>query len=264
MTDVTADKTPIIKAMPAINRRTTLDKYRGIILSIALFIVLDASVLTMNFFISFQVAEDAEAVNVAGRQRMLSQRIMKSLLETQANLQSINLTSMAKPIKELENSSSLFQRTLDAFVQGKNTLGTSGKEITLTAVKDEKTIAVLRQTLEEWQPLYQAINNAIVNIDDAEFERASLGINKAVELGQGSNLTLLALMNDLTNDLEQVAFSKASLLRWIQTVGILLAVLNFFIIMRHFIRQLRDSDKKIAAAQKETTQILENVDEGLF
>ena len=55
-------------------------KYRGIIISVALFLLLDASVLLLNFYISFEIADDAESVNIAGRQRMLSQRTMKSYL----------------------------------------------------------------------------------------------------------------------------------------------------------------------------------------
>jgi len=265
MTD-TKTHTHLLKETP--NKKSTkidFDKYRGIIISIALFIVLDASVLTMNFFISFQVAEDAEAVNVAGRQRMLSQRIMKSLLDSQASVNDITREkAITAPLEELKKSSALFEKTLQAFQQGGNTLGTSGNDITLTAVSGEKSLNALRQADELWQPLYSAINAVSTSIDNNISSQVTVQMNKAVELGQTNNLVLLTLMNDLTNDLEQVAFSKASLLRWIQTVGILLAVLNFFIIMRHFIAQLRDSDKKIAAAQKETSQILDNVDEGLF
>ena len=71
-------------------------------------------------------------------------------------------------------------------------------------------------------------------------------------------------MNDLTVALENVASSKATTLRIIQTIGISLAILNFFIIMFHFLKQLRESDKKIDAARKETTEILGTVNEGLF
>ena len=250
------------KVVETASNKINFDKYRGIIISIALFVILDASVLLMNFFISFQVAEDAEAVNIAGRQRMLSQRIMKSLLETQLNVNSLNSQKTVNvSLNELKKSGLLFDQTLKAFAQGGNTLDTSGNEITLTALSQQQSLNTIQKASELWLPLYNAITVASLDNDQTS---THTHIDHAVDLGKKSNLTLLALMNNLTNDLAQVAFDKAALLRWIQTAGILLAILNFFIIMRHFIRQLRDSDQKIAAAQKETKQILNNVDEGLF
>jgi len=64
----------------------SLGKYSVIIITTALFLILVLSVLGLNFYMSFQVESNAESVNVAGRQRMLSQRISKSLLNTQAQI----------------------------------------------------------------------------------------------------------------------------------------------------------------------------------
>jgi len=71
-------------------------------------------------------------------------------------------------------------------------------------------------------------------------------------------------MNSLTTELAVIAKSKANLLRQIQVFGILLAFINFLIVTFHFLRKLGESDRQVAAAQKQTDQILETVDEGLF
>jgi len=71
-------------------------------------------------------------------------------------------------------------------------------------------------------------------------------------------------MNSLTTELAVIAKSKANLLRQIQVFGILLAFVNFLIVTFHFLRKLGESDKQVAAAQQQTDQILETVDEGLF
>lgn len=50
----------------------------------ALFLLFDLDVLVLNFYTSFQIAEDALGVNLSGRQHMLSQRTAKSLLAIDA------------------------------------------------------------------------------------------------------------------------------------------------------------------------------------
>ena len=61
----------------------SLGKYREIIIAVALFLLFDLGVLVLNFYTSFQIAEDALGVNLSGRQRMLSQRTAKALLATE-------------------------------------------------------------------------------------------------------------------------------------------------------------------------------------
>jgi nitrate/nitrite-specific signal transduction histidine kinase len=61
-------------------RTGLLSRYREIIIAIVTFLVIDVSVLATNYYTSFLIADDALAINVAGRQRMLSQRMTKELL----------------------------------------------------------------------------------------------------------------------------------------------------------------------------------------
>src|SRR5205807_494510 len=64
-----------------------LGKYREIVLAVAFFLVFDLAVLVLNFYISFQISEDALAINLAGRQRMLSQRMTKALLTAESDFE---------------------------------------------------------------------------------------------------------------------------------------------------------------------------------
>lgn len=232
-------------------------KYRGIIVSIALFLLLDASVLLMNFYISFQIADDAEGVNIAGRQRMLSQRTMKSLLDLRVSSEDSQQVSRA--LQELSTTTQLFDSTLSAFRDGGIVKGASNAPVDLPPVTSADSLAALAEADTIWQPYYQKVKAVLKWDGDVE-----TALDDAIDYGQQHNLSLLALMNRLTVDLEGVASSKATRLRWIQTVGITLAIINFFLIMFHFLRQLRDSDEKIAAAQQETQEILDTVNEGLF
>jgi HPt (histidine-containing phosphotransfer) domain-containing protein len=71
-------------------------------------------------------------------------------------------------------------------------------------------------------------------------------------------------MNQLTTALEAEAAQRASNLRLVQTVGIVLALLNFVFILFKFLRRLRTSDAAIDAANEENREILSSVREGLF
>ncbi len=233
-----------------------LGKYRGILLSVLLFLLLDASVLILNFYISFQIADDAVSVNLAGRQRMLSQRMAKALFIMDSNDPASKAYTDA--LNELQLSQSLFDETLLAFDTGGVARGAGTDLVELESVSDAAGRDALEKAKAIWFPYKNALNEFIVQPD------SPAAFSVVLAEAESQNLTLLVLMNELTLALERVAANKANTLRTIQTVGISLALLNFFLIMFHFLRQLRESDAKIEKARGETTEILETVSEGLF
>ena len=246
--------------MPLASGRSHFDKYRGIIISVALFLLLDASVLLLNFYISFQIADDAVDVNLAGRQRMLSQRMTKALYALDSQFLSQGKIEQ-QTLDELRASTNLFDRTLIAFRDGGTTSNASGGEVQLASVSDAAAILALKSASSRWQSYYAALDQVDASLDASLLRNV---LNNALQQANEHNLALLKLMNDLTVALENVATSKANRLRLIQTVGISLAILNFLFILLHFVRQLRESDEVIEQARNETLEILDTVNEGLF
>ena len=240
--------------------KTSYKKYRGIIISVALFLLLDASVLLFNFYVSFEIADDAVGVNLAGRQRMLSQRMAKTLLVLDASRDDPQTFKTA--FDELQLSKGLFDQTLTAFINGGQVRGAGKEMVALAPVHNQLGKDSLHNTLELWRPYKNAIDLFTTAVQQNVATENSLAA--AVAMARMQNLAILSSMNDLTVSLEQVAASKATRLRIIQTVGISLAIINFLFIMFHFLRQLRDSDRVIEKARRETTEILETVNEGLF
>jgi len=234
-----------------------IGKYKGILISVALFIILDASVLVLNFYLSFSISDDAQAVNIAGRQRMLSQRTAKSLYELQSIKEDSERINIVQ--KELLDTVSLFDQTLRAFNNGGATINTNGESITLSAVKSDLSQQYIEETKTLWTPYYNSILNSTQN-NTIDYQLLPM----AIAFAKTDNVNILKLMNNLTVDLEKTASNRAVRLRIIQTVGICLAILNFFIILFHFVRQLRESDEIIDHARQETTEILDTVKEGLF
>lgn len=235
-------------------------KYKGILISVALFILLDASVMILNFYVSFEIADDAVGINLAGRQRMLSQRMAKSLYAL--NTEASDSQAFKDAATELKTSSGLFDETLNAFTKGGETHNANKMLVQLPQVKSPQGQASLAAASAIWKPYKAQIDQLLTSIQQ-QGDVSGL-LPEALSLTKQYNLALLGNMNDLTISLENVAASKATRLRIIQTVGITLAIINFLFIMLHFLRQLRDSDLVLEKARKETTEILQNVNEGLF
>ncbi len=235
-------------------------KYRAVVISVAMFIILDAGVLVLNFYISSQLAEDASNVNLAGRQRMLSQKMAKSLFEYQRQLEVGSDTD--EVYTELTKAVHLFERTLAAFDQGGNTMGASGADVHLQAADTDAAKMAIAKSQDIWQVIHPEFQRLFTSTTGSRQHQQAL--KTLIPLVARNNNTLLKLMNNLTNELERIARNKSNMLRMIQAGAITLAILNFFLILFHFIGQLRRSDSVAEEARRETSEILKTVREGLL
>lgn len=265
--------------MSAPNSQRFLGKYREIIVAVAFFLVFDLAVLVLNFYVSYKISESAVEINMAGRQRMLSQRMTKELLiglQNQQQLQDVNAS-----IEQVHKSALIFNQTLQAFRQGGDVPSTDKQQlIFLKATTIPAAQEILGKADILWQPLLQRIlaikqsnedmkalfKTHLLDADQAQDKNSEreLALESAVRYAQVYNLDLLDLMNQLTNQLESAANQRANTLRQVQTAGIVLALLNFGFILFKFIRRLLDNDQKVEQAQQETSEILGTVREGLF
>ncbi|NRB43133.1 MAG: type IV pili methyl-accepting chemotaxis transducer N-terminal domain-containing protein, partial [Pseudomonadales bacterium] len=237
-------------------------KYKGIIISIALFLILDASVLSLNYYISYQIADDAKTVNLAARQRMLVQRMLTDLFDIQnANLYLLEEDMLAS-VEELKQTIVLFDSTLTAFTEGAETTGLDGQPVWITRADSAIGQQSLAQASTLWLPYKQHLTALLDTHIEGYVE--VMALSQAITYGKENNAALLEKMNKLSMELEDIANAKAMSLRNIQLGGISLAVINFLIIMFHFMRKLTESDDIIDASRAETKQILDTVNEGLF
>lgn len=203
---------------------------KGLMLAIALFVVLDFGTLAFGYQISKQVEQDAVAINLAGRQRMLSQRATKAvLLAANEKLPSEQRTAA---VKEANTAYTLFLETLNAFAKGGKARGGAGQPVTLERVEGkavapvEKVLAIVGQ--------YQHLPSDIKS-DPKSLQAFSTFL-------VANNQTILDSMNQLTNELEKQSVAVVGKLRIAQTLAFLLSLLNFGAILRSMLSQRKKAE----------------------
>lgn len=246
-------------------------KYGVIVLSIALFVVLDAGVLLLNFYTSYQVAENAHAIKVVSHQTTLSQHILKGLYKVKDDLEQGD-ENYSQSVDKMAASFRTFDEALDTMIYGGEMIGRDQGQDALFTNKEYREAAEeqLASVQDIWQIYRQKIGPVAnsyyaIEINETLDKAGLLALTKeAVEYGSRVNEEFLAKLHSITATTEQIAQNKALRLRRIQVAGISLALINFFIILLHFIRRLQKSDRVAEEARKETDEILANVGEGLF
>lgn len=237
---------------------TYFRKYREIIVAVALFLAFDISVLILNFYTSFQIDQDAVSINLSGRQRYVSQRVARTLLELDAARAAGKAVNRAT-LDELRAGAKIFQASMVAFRQGGVVPGGDGKPVRLEPVVSERGRELQGKAEALWNPYY-ALLQPLLQSDN--FTPAQLA--GALAYSQANNLALLNVANDFVTEAQAIGASRASRLRTIQTIGIMLSLLNFAYTVFASLRHLFANDRKVEMAQKETAEILDTVKEGLF
>ena len=196
-------------------------------------------------------------INLAGRQRMLSQRIMKSLFEL-VNAQS-SKGDIGYLVDLIKKDVAAFDHSLQLFLAGGDFKAVDGSVVSLKLAKNKDVIELIQQAQKIWQPLSQSIS-VIINGDFSIYRTLAEANNYA----QRENLNLLRLMNDLTVSLDQDSTRRADILRYVQVFGILLAFIMFGFIVLFFLKHLRQADSELDQAKNESDRIFETVNDGLF
>lgn len=230
-------------------------KYRTILLSAALFLTFDLGVLLPNFLISGNLKKDALSINLAGRQRMLSQRMTKALFQVKVAQLTQRDTGKAK--QELEKSFQLFDDTLLGFDRGKIVTGGDGKPVFLDGVTTSQAKEIITQAQTIWLPYKTKIQSVLASSDNS----LTASLQDAINYAEGNNLKLLDLMNQLTTEQQQRADNKTNTLQIIQTTGLIFALINFFILLSHSLRKLKDSDIQIQLASEQIEALNEKLEE---
>jgi two-component system chemotaxis sensor kinase CheA len=264
MSAVLAGEAPVplapAAAAPRARRRRRgfkFGKYREIIVAVAFFLLFDLGVLVLNFYTSFKIDQDTVAINLAGRQRYVSQRIARTLLELDA-ARAAGQPYQPETLAELRAGTQVWHASHLAFKQGGVVPGGDGKPVFLEAVTSPRGRQLELALDALWVPYHDKLQPLMKD----GFTPQQLA--DALAYSQANNIRLLDTANDFVTETQQLGASRASALRTVQTGGIVLALLNFAFILLKFLRRLQTSDAAIEQANEENREILASVREGLF
>jgi len=238
--------------------KSLFGKYRFLVVSIAFFLIFDLGVLVLNFYTSGKIAEQTELIDLAGRQRTLTQKMSKATLYIKS--QKLQQWVYQSGLDELREHYDTFGSTLNAFsIGGQIESPTTGLPVTISAVNSGEGRAILDRANGLWVEFDAAISPLMVDtlVSDEEIKPASAFI-------AANNLKMFVIMDELTQFFKTTSDRQTTFLRAAQVVGISLATINFFIILFHFLGQLATRDKKIQIKQHESDQILGTINEGVF
>ncbi|WP_430009621.1 diguanylate cyclase domain-containing protein [Methylophaga lonarensis] len=206
--------------------REIIRKYRHFLLPLSMVLVFDLSLLAMNYVISAQLEVSSVNINIAGRQRMLSQKMTKSVMLI--HYQHAQGLSSEHSFDELREAVFLFDQTLNAFYQGGKATSAAGEAIRVDKQVTSNISQTLSKAQEIWQPLFTELN---LLLSDETY------LPSVVSRLSQDNLLLLDLMNTLTNQLEDDARRSTYLLRGLQTIIVLMILLSFAMAIHRLIRR---------------------------
>ncbi len=204
----------------------------SLVVAVTLFVALDLLVLGINYGIVWRVDRDALVINLAGRQRMLTQRIPKALLLLQA---APDEETEQRVMQELDESTRLFAETLKAFRDGGWVARGDGRMTMIPPLDGRKVRSLLDAMRAQWDEIERSVtllSHPAPELPKPSFESVS-------QVAFLHTPALLDIANQLTTHIQARSMRLTRNLRTVQTVAFGLALVNFLIIMRLLRRRYR-------------------------
>ena len=185
--------------------------------TVAAFVFIVCSMFMATLFATNGQKNDGLVINLAGRQRMLSQKMTKEVLTFELMRQHASGHPKAQA-DTIKNTLSVFDTTLSALIDGGN--APTGLDMSKTAFKTipaatEPALSQLRKVKELWTPFK---HNMELVINSAELQQ------EAVDKINTSNIAILQTMNTAVGLLQAQSEKRVSGLLTRQIIAIVLGL----------------------------------------
>lgn len=205
-------------------RAKNIKDIRGIRITGILFLCIMTVLIIVLVILSNKLSRATKEINLAGRQRMLSQRITKASYNLQIAINAGDLPEVKKTIDELDSSYTLFNDTLLAFKNGGNTTGVDNELVFIKKVQNPQMQQYLSEVYDKWKPITRDVQILLADkVDMLNLDN----VQHASKLLHDDNEFILKRMNDLTQALENEAAFQAKAALILQFFALGLVVINF-------------------------------------
>ncbi|MEM7622021.1 MAG: methyl-accepting chemotaxis protein [Planctomycetota bacterium] len=178
--------------------------------SLAVLLALQGIIVGGVMLVAASSSADAVQINLAGRQRMLTQRMAKELAELGL---AADAGQAADARGRLRSTIRLFDRTLDALADGGTTTSADGREVTLPRA-DPEPLAALEAGRSRWGPLHRSLRSLVGagEYSPGGVDSDAGALAEAVSLMGAHNMVLLGEMNTATTAFQRASDSRTRLL----------------------------------------------------
>lgn len=239
------------------NSEIPKNRYTAIIVSVVIFLLLTSGVLITSIYNSLKIrdlrAGTALSANLRSDIPRLTQEIY--LLNTMREQKQLaaELDIQKTKVNQLAESLDTEVKTL---IEG-GKVKIRDEEDVYTPSKQADQLEYAQKTSNLWAPYKEALERFVSN--DTVLNASALE-NEFGDASQGIYDNSTALTDSLSRENGQ----RAAFLRNLQIFGITFAIIYFIIFVLYFVRRLKASDEELIEARRETQEIMETVNTGLF
>ncbi|MGP5503611.1 ATP-binding protein [Psychrobacter celer] len=238
-------------------------RYQGLIISIALFLSLIGALLAFTFYTSSLLERNTALIDQTNQVANSAQSVIKDLFDLDNSYgEDTSSPHIQRVLSRLEENTALITKSLSAIEQGGRITDSTGESYNLPKV-DDSAQANVAAAKEQWQALEPKIQTYLKDADNIMVPSAD-DLTRAVEQAKTSSLLINDSLDNLTRDVFSNAERQATTIRLIQVLGVAAIFAYFLIFVFFFVRRLRETDAEAAAARRETQEIMETVNTGLF
>lgn len=237
--------------------------YRDLIISIAVFLSLVVLLLAVTFYTSHLLERSTALTNETNRLTSAAQEVIKDLFDLKDSYgEDMRSPHIQTVLERLESNSKLIDERLPVLRSG-GVVPTQAGDVRLTGASSALATQNLDIIESQWQLLNPRIQNYLKDAQNIEVDSYD-ALFLAATQARTSSLNMVDAFQNLVTETTIGASRQATTIRAIQIVGVAAVLLYFLIFIFFIVRRLRSVDAQVVAAQRETQEIMETVNTGLF